>query len=76
MNPKNPALQFSGNVEEFCACQDLVLGYSCRRVSGDPSQERSKMDARLTMSGMTDVFRHPRQWLAGIHPKRIKVDFR
>jgi len=30
------------------------------------------MDARLTMSGMTDFFCHPRQWSVGIYPKTFK----
>jgi hypothetical protein len=29
-------------------------------------------DGQYTLSGMTCPFGHPRKWLAGIHPKKIK----
>ncbi|MEO7859587.1 MAG: hypothetical protein ABIU05_03945 [Nitrospirales bacterium] len=41
-------------------------------VSGYPSEKEAQMDARLTMSGMTDWFPHPRHEEAGIYRKICK----
>ena len=36
-------------------------------------KKEDQMDARNTMSGMTDFFRHPRQSSAEIHPRNISL---